>query len=317
MLGLGSDDALLFHSLKCLNDILKKNKGEKILLWDKLFYCWPGVLDKKQENMFFVSKMYQKDKITTSHLDCNSLLNQILQFNVSMYMLPMIYINSAMHRSVIEDIVKKTGRFLDGWSQDVYTGLVNLSLYKSLLYIQYPITIAGLSEKSVGFSANYADKYEQLKDNKLLDDHYLLASKFNEYYSTKYVPRTMEDFDRTVLLIEFLKIKDKGINKWDNNMVNWKNYFALCAEHITKGDIRFNEKMDDILNTIRIHGDKALEQWFRTNYYDNGYAGSDNSSGEYQKGFFSDVNSLRINMSQFGVDNIFGVAGFFRNLYNI
>lgn len=309
--GLGSDDALLFHSLDCLNRILKKYNNEKIILWDKLFYCWSGVSDKSQENLFFVSKMYQKDKIDLTYLDSDMLLRQILNFDVSMYMLPMAYINSAIHRSVIKKFIDKTGRFLDGLSQDVYTGLMNLALFDRILYIMYPFTIAGLSQNSIGFASHNET------NNRVVQDGILLQDKFNEHYTNKYIPQTVK-YDRRLLITEFLRIIDKGINNWDLSMVNWKKFFALCAEFIKNDEASFREKMDDIYNTIKAHNNRELEHWFDENYYYNrSFLENKLNALSYQKGFFSEQNALRIDMSKFGIDNIYNVARFFRSLYDI
>ncbi len=315
IIGLGSDDALMLHALESLNNIVARFQDEELFLWDKLFYCWPGVVDRSQENLFFVNKMYHKNKINVSHLNCKSLLDQVLRFDINMYMMPMGYINSAIHRKGIKRIIEKTGSFLEGWSQDVYTGLINLALHEDLLYISYPMTIAGLSPRSLGFSSNHS---KNEADREIINEHHSMSDMFNEYYQTRFIPKSVQDFDRALLLIEFFKIIDRGIVNWNYDMVDWKRFFALCAEHIKEDESRFEFRMEDICRTIAEHHTKDLLGWFSENFYDNrGYRESKQRELNYQKGFFSDHNALRIDMSKFGVDNIYDVAKFFSNLYNI
>jgi len=308
--GLGSDDALLFHSLDFLSKVLAKYNNEKVILWDKLFYCWPGVSDKTQENLFFVSRMYRNDKVDLKYLDSNAFLKQILNFDVSMYMLPMVYINSAIHRSVMKKVIEKTGIFLGGLSQDVYTGLINLALFDRILYIMHPIVIAGMSQNSIGFTSHTS------ANKQILSDAIKLRDKFNEKYTNKLVPQV--SYDRNLLVTEFLRIIEKGINNWDRSMVNWKKFFAMYAEFIKNDEAGFREKLNEIKNTIKVHNDRDLEDWFDKNYYYNrDYLERKIGTPYYQKGFFSDSNALRIDMSKFGIDNIYDVAVFFNNLYNL
>ncbi|NLD50139.1 MAG: hypothetical protein GX660_23625 [Clostridiaceae bacterium] len=118
-----------------------------------------------------------------------------------------------------------------------------------------------------------------------------------------------------MLVTEFFRITEKKINHWNYNMVNWRNFFTLCCESLKREDLRFKEKMDDIYYTINTHHGKELEKWFREKYYNKDYVGKSDSA-TYKKGFFSDINALRIDMSKFGVDNIYDAAKFFNNLYN-
>lgn len=313
---LGSDDALLFHALSSLSEILDKEKQVKLLLWERLFYCWPGVADKAQENLFLVGRMYHKDEIHRNYVECESLLRQILQFTGSIYVtLPMIYINSAMHRSNIEKIIKHTGHFIEGRAPDIYTGLINLAVNNELLHIKYPITIGGMSGRSNGAAVDKAGTSE-VKGNALSNDFYSLSNKFNEDYRTKYVPRTMDYFDRAMLVTEFFRIAEKKINHWNYNMVNWKNFFTLCCESLKSDDPRFKEKMDDIFHTIKAHHGKELEEWFGENYYYNKDFVGKSDNVAYQQGFFSGINALRVDMSKFGVDNIYDAVKFFKDLYN-
>ncbi len=310
--GLGSDDALLFHSLDFLSRILDRYNNEKVILWDKLFYCWPGVSDKSQENLFFVSRMYRKDKnVNLSYLDSDMLLRQILNLDVSLYMLPMAYINSAIHRSVIKDFIDKTGVFLGGLTQDVYTGLMNLALFDKILYIMHPIVIAGMSQNSVGFASQTG------ANKQVLQDAFKLRDKFNEQYTNKYIPHKV-NHDSKLLVIEFLRIIEKGINNWDLSMVKWKKFFAVWAEFIKNDEAGFSEKLNNIREVIKAHNDRELEQWFDDSYcYNRNFLEKRPNKLYYQKGFLSEANALRIDMSKFGIDNIYDVARFFDNLYNL
>ena len=66
------------------------------------------------------------------------------------YSLPLLYINSGFRRSYLSEILHRTGRVLDGASQDGYMSVVNLCLNDHVIQIQCPLTIAGQSGHSVG-----------------------------------------------------------------------------------------------------------------------------------------------------------------------
>ena len=313
---LGSDDALLLHSLDYLCKIADKYPEEDIIQWGKTFYRWPGY--PENPDMFYIPYFPKKNDIPCSYYDSDDLVRQIMNYDADMFAMPMIYLNSAMHRRRIKKIIDVTGRFLDGSSQDIYTGFVNLALSEKILFTPVPFIIAASSVNSIGYHSNYKDIYIKGADDVQKENLRLYLEQPSQL--PRYC-RNIDTYNDTLRITEFMKIVDKQITSWDYSIINWKKYYEGYADSISSDDPNFKGKLNNIRDNIRRHKDIELEKWFAANYLENAdYLGSKYStsgSKGYQKGFIGDANSLVLDMSQFGVDNVYEAAKFFRNLFNI
>lgn len=219
---LGADDAVLPYTLKYISCILDKFPEENILTWDRLLYIWPELTATGQADQFSFPLEVVKDKLEVSYIDTDkSILDTISSINQkisNIYHLPMIYINSGMRKEHIKEMIKLTGKFLDGSSQDVYTGLVNMAIYRRILKINYPLTIAGMSNSSIGLSS--------VVNGVGLSQYKNLTFEFNNHIKFLNIPDTKSQktiypvYDYILFIYELLRVCDLKI---DNRGDNWKD----------------------------------------------------------------------------------------------
>lgn len=76
----------------------------------------------------------------------------------------MLYINSGFKRSYMKTLLEKTGRLWDGICQDIYMSIVNILINDHILNIRYPLTIAGMTGRSIGATCVQA----HTEDNELI-----------------------------------------------------------------------------------------------------------------------------------------------------
>lgn len=158
---------MLQSGLATLRKILKEFPDEEVIMWDRLLYFWPGGDRGREDQLFIPTTSYRADDVRYGYIDSNAYLQATLDLDISMYLLPMFYINSGFRRSYLQRLIEKTGKFLDGDSQDIYMGLINYALNDQLLYIQHPITIAGMSSNSTGFqTTKMLQSSDAIKDYK-------------------------------------------------------------------------------------------------------------------------------------------------------
>jgi len=139
----------------------EKFKNHKLIQWIRGFYAWPG-FNGGQENQFVIPLYSEKNKIKIIDQNAETLIRRCIDRSGEMYVLPNMYINSGFTRSYLTDLYEKTGELLNGSAQDIYMGVTNCAINKSVLTIEYPITVAGMSSASVGSICNgVSGKYDK------------------------------------------------------------------------------------------------------------------------------------------------------------
>lgn len=149
ILSLGSDDGLLPWALRVLDDTRKRYPDEPIIEWERGFYAWPG-FNGEQENEFAILRDYKTLTQVIDYVDRKDYFRIVAQNPNNIYLLPLLYINSGFRRDYMKTLLEKTGRMWDASGQDIYMGIVNILINKSILNLHYPLSIAGMSEGSAG-----------------------------------------------------------------------------------------------------------------------------------------------------------------------
>lgn len=267
ILSIGSDDALLPWTLEVLDDVIVKYPQEEIFQWDRGFYAWPG-FNGGQENQFVIPSKYEKDKYEVGSIDKNAYWAEILNDPKSMYLLPMLYINSGFRRSYINTLLNKTGRLWDGICQDIYIGVVNVSINEHITNIRYPLTIAGMTGDSVGLKSNVGDT--NVKDsNKRLEE--VMKTGNIGGFSTSYIERLMPEVttDISSLYNSILRTIARGVLPIEflDNALDWKQMFKECFSQLEVTDVLYDKKLHYFRYTASKHGDQFLK-WFDENIYE-------------------------------------------------
>ncbi len=150
VVSIGSDDGMLPWGLEVIKQVMDRAPQEEIIQWDRGFYAWPG-FNGGQENMFQIPRKYKKQKIQAYLEDTGNILKGVAQNPQMAYVMPLLYINSGFRRRYLKTLLGKTGKLFDGSNQDLQTGMINCCINKRILQIYYPITIAGMSDNSIGY----------------------------------------------------------------------------------------------------------------------------------------------------------------------
>lgn len=150
LIPMGSDDGMLPWALETLKKIIETNANQNIIAWERGFFQWTESRSP-QRGKFVIPRTYQKENYKEEIFDgIATLLNQINQDGTYLYSSPLLYINTTFRRSFLLELLCKTGKILDGYTQDVSMMIKSLLFNKTFLYIHYPLTIAGMSDHSLG-----------------------------------------------------------------------------------------------------------------------------------------------------------------------
>lgn len=141
---LGDDDGLMPFALRELDRLITENDSPAAVHWTRGLYTWPNIGVAGEANFLRIPVLTgarQKDGIAAAQA--------VLSFAVNVDVLPMIY-NSVIHRDLIEDVRKRTGRVFPTIYPDLYSGFAFAFAAGSYVSVDVPMNLAGLSGSSNG-----------------------------------------------------------------------------------------------------------------------------------------------------------------------
>lgn len=265
MLSLGSDDALLPWALEELDKLRKQYPDENIIQWERGFYAWPG-FNGGQQNQFIIPGKYQKNDFCPKYLNRQFYLNSLFTDSNRMYILPNLYLNSGCRREYLRTILSKTGRLFDGICQDIYMGIVNITINEKILNIEYPLVIAGMSDNSMGAKANLIYKLSADETDFLNDLKY--TANIGGYCPSPYECLMPEvTTDKSSLYNCILRMIARGvILESDLEYIDFRKWFLDVYRQMDIRDPMFDKKIHYFRYTASMHGEKFL-QWFDETIY--------------------------------------------------
>ncbi len=143
ILVIGDDDGLLPHALRELDRLLSRLQ-QPVLRWEAAFYTWPDV-DLPGQGDFLRLPLGRGLHM----LDATSTMASVISFETAYVRLPTFY-NTAIHRSIVEDLQRRGGRVFRSRYPDVYSGFVVGHLVGRYPSVDAPMSIAGVSGRSTG-----------------------------------------------------------------------------------------------------------------------------------------------------------------------
>lgn len=142
---IGDDDGLLPHALGELDRVARET-GTKAIRWDPAFYTWPNVALPGQGNYLrlpFGCAMAERDG--------RAAIREVIAFREFYTALPMLY-NSAVHRDVLADLRRLTGRVFPHPIPDVYSGFAIAHAAGRYISTTVPMSVSGQSGASNGIA---------------------------------------------------------------------------------------------------------------------------------------------------------------------
>src|SRR5262249_8324853 len=140
---LGDDDALLPHALRVLDHLLCRT-GTRAIRWNAGFYLWPTIALPEEANYL---RLPTGSEVKT--LDSRRAIASVIAFEACYTTLPMLY-NSVVERRLLDDLRRRVGTLFRTRYPDVCSGFLVAAALERYLSVALPMSIAGLSHKSVG-----------------------------------------------------------------------------------------------------------------------------------------------------------------------
>lgn len=146
---LGDDDGLLPMALYEI-DRLVTETGEAVIRWSNGLYMWPGMAIEAEADYlgFSLLRGHRVRQGREALAECLATLRY--------EHLPMLYINAAVRRDVVNAMRDETGMLFHARCPDVYSAIAIAYLNSSYLDVSAPLSLAGLSRSSNGVSSAFA-----------------------------------------------------------------------------------------------------------------------------------------------------------------
>lgn len=142
----GCDDGILPYALHDIDNILKEINNPPMIRWNRCYYTWKDDFFAEMSGQLQVSM-----NGSSFMLNSRKLIAAIAQLKMDYTFLPMLY-TAAMRRDMLDKLMEKTGKLLDGISPDIYSGFALASLVEKVPSIGKPMSINAASRWSTGLS---------------------------------------------------------------------------------------------------------------------------------------------------------------------
>lgn len=234
---IGADDGVYPWTLRYLQKALADHPNEYLFGWRRALFLWPGLLEHERSylRVFLyeegVSKPYTLFGLS-AQLD-----DTIERIDDGFYELPLFYINSGFRRSYLQVLLNRTGRILDGVSQDSYMGTVNLLVNKHFIRINAPLTLAGMSGSSIGAGSLH------FKTDVAAASASVMRKKGAQEQHSEYVLRDMElsvpyidTADKVGFYISLARLQEMGVT---DLRLPEEAYFSYFVRNMYVSDLQF------------------------------------------------------------------------------
>lgn len=142
---IGDDDGLFSDACEIASALIARTRTE-IVSWRPFSYYWDShIISGRRNRLLADVHLNVEIELVDSWLQ----LRGFYDFKLHYSQLPMIY-NSFVSRSLIDQVIKKAGRYFLGVTPDVTSGIVNAACSKQFILLNRPLSIAGLSGHSTG-----------------------------------------------------------------------------------------------------------------------------------------------------------------------
>lgn len=315
---IGADDAVLPWGLEVLQEVLKKFPEEEIFKWERGFFVWPN--NSKVASMageFVIPRSYVSTKVNINRRKGIELLIDILKNTNLIYGMPMLYINSGFRRSYFKKLLKSTGRLWNGVSQDLYMGIVNLMINETIIDLEYPITIAGMTSNSVGINANLGtDNVNPILKKMAIDYSYGKMCAFGR--ECEFLPINLDTGNFYSSLLRVASMDDSAKLDLILSNIDWNKVFKDMAIRSNCSDLLYDSDVR-ILRYSAYYHSYEFGKWFDDNvleYIMSPKTMLKKSEKSYYEGFFPE-GGLQLDSRKFNVNNVYEATKLFENICNL
>lgn len=307
---IGADDGVCPWALSILSNVLKYHPDEEIIQWIRGFYGWNG-FDGIEENELIIPGVFKEGDISLHYEKRLDYFARILKYPEFAYLLPNLYINSGYRKKYLLTLFEKTGRLWDGCNQDLYMGVMSAAIHEQILNIDFPLTVAGMSNNSMGYAVGKPDnkeedlRFREIKKSSVMGDN---AGLHVVCGIAKDIPvGSGHNYSMYVNIMRAIQLGVLPV-EWIGTVLNEKIIFLRIISEYDKRDDFFDKNIHYARYLAERKG-KDFLHWFDQTIYGlvmqpKYYERANEKSFKKQKEGAMEDGGLRIDASKYGVTNI-------------
>ena len=144
---LGDDDGLVTNALAYARNAITSTQAEVLFWWPHL-YWWPTALIEHKRWMFYIQRPTRNVRLVDAFPYVEELYKPAANYWL-FERLPSIY-NGFVSSRLLQRLKQSTGAYFLDEVPDVYSGIANGLFAQSAAFIEWPLSIRGISGKSFG-----------------------------------------------------------------------------------------------------------------------------------------------------------------------
>ena len=309
VLYIGSDDAIFTHGLYFLDKIISIT-GEKMICWIQNLYHWPDFINSALKNILFLQK-----KNTNIMINTKECIRKIVKELINFDTWPNIHAGAIVHKSLINDLINKTGFVFDSIDSDAYFGFAISSMIDHYIIFGTPICLNAYSGKSTYCSIGLGSKPDSM--HPIASEFVKLYEAENRIINSKFLPAGIispsdllltEDFTYAKKNLNAFNDIDINFEKFINVVINELYFFNMYCGNIGKDN--FKKELDIIRDVIE-----------NTPEYKANFSGKSLNINDYE--FYEPIyaclpkienDSIKIDAGLFGIENVYDATLFAEKL---
>lgn len=244
---LGDDDGLMPYALKELDALTRQSPAARAIRWDAAYYTWPSFAIPGQGNFLRVPLGRGLREV-----DSMQMIRAVIEFREFYTALPMLY-NSAVHRNVLEEMRKRSGRVFAHSIPDVYTGFAVAAAAGWYLSTDVPMSVSGQSGGSNGIATLCRRGQSEI------DREFRQFNALEQTLPRPHVP-DLPAFPHVPVADSFLEAK-KQFFPHSDVALDRRQFVAGCVENLRVADAADWQLALQILRES-LSDDPTLQTWF-------------------------------------------------------
>lgn len=320
ILSIGADDGVCPWALNYLRQALTDHPNEEIFSWEKEFYTWPDFTPYEHGIVGIDLYDAQQPERYVRHALAVNVREIVQQIEQVFYALPLLYINAGFRRSYLTSVLERTGRLLDGASQDSYMGAVNLLLNDYVVHILCPLTVAGMSGASTG--ANTVLQNENLiAEAQICVKPHSLHTNYGEYVMRDRELRVphLDTADKVGFHMSLVRLAELNVTDFEADAEAVLDY---CARYTFLTDAAFERSYGILLHAASLCGERLYRTYRKR--YEQLCANPEHLERPVQafvtvdkRGYTAENHTLTLDAERFGCRNIADAVELTARLLNL
>lgn len=230
VIAIGDDDCICPEIIK-LVEIIEKSNIDSVVFPNSITYFWPGAI-KDDEGKLVIRNC----KPYIKRFQTKNSIHKMIEtgnYDYQEYAFPKLY-HGIVRRKKLDQIKNVAGHYFGGLTPDIYSA-VSLAFYiDSIIYINYPFTVAGICAKS-----GAADSLTGKHTGELSD-----APHFRGHYNYQWDARVPYLYSVDTIWAEtaFKACNENGL-EFELTLNNYEKFFT----YIGRRSYSFKERLIDLL----------------------------------------------------------------------